>query len=106
MTEQDKTFLSQIKQTMLAIEPSAEVVLFGSRARGDFHAESDWDLIVLSDKPKITIDNERQIRHALFQIELDYQQSISLMIYPKRDWNGKMSVIPLHQSVQKEGILL
>ena len=36
---------------MLTVEPGAEVILYGSRARGDAHAESDWDLLVLVDGP-------------------------------------------------------
>lgn len=34
----------------MEVDPEAEVVLFGSRARGDFHDESDWDDLILVDK--------------------------------------------------------
>jgi predicted nucleotidyltransferase len=36
--------LKEIKKTVLNVDSEAEVVLFGSRARGDFHDESDWDV--------------------------------------------------------------
>jgi len=39
--------LSKVKKTVTGIEPSAEVFLFGSRARNDFTKFSDWDFLVL-----------------------------------------------------------
>ena len=35
-----------VKEKILEIDKNAEVILFGSRARGDFHEESDWDFLV------------------------------------------------------------
>jgi predicted nucleotidyltransferase len=35
--------LEQVKQTVHEIEPDADIILYGSRARGDAHAESEWD---------------------------------------------------------------
>ncbi len=29
--------------------------LYGSRARGDYHEDSDWDLLLLLDKPRIVL---------------------------------------------------
>jgi predicted nucleotidyltransferase len=37
----DEQFLSVLKRTVLAIDPQAEIWLFGSRARGDFRDDSD-----------------------------------------------------------------
>ena len=45
----------EIKQTVLGIDPTAEVILFGSRARGDFHEESDWDVLVLTEGDEVEI---------------------------------------------------
>lgn len=39
--------LNCIKETVLAIDETAEVILFGSQARGEAGVESDWDLLIL-----------------------------------------------------------
>ncbi|MGK7393411.1 MAG: nucleotidyltransferase domain-containing protein, partial [Candidatus Cyclobacteriaceae bacterium M3_2C_046] len=38
--------LNQINREVKLIQPEAEVVLYGSRARGDFKVNSDWDILV------------------------------------------------------------
>lgn len=40
-----------VKQEVIHIDPKAEVILFGSRAREDFRPDSDWDFLVLLDRP-------------------------------------------------------
>jgi predicted nucleotidyltransferase len=44
----DEQFLSVVKRTVLAIDPQAEIWLFGSRARGDFRDDSDGDFLVFT----------------------------------------------------------
>lgn len=41
--------LEQVKQAVHEIEPGAEIILYGSRARSDAQAESDWDFLILLD---------------------------------------------------------
>ncbi|MER3497893.1 MAG: hypothetical protein C4308_04290 [Chitinophagaceae bacterium] len=42
--------LNEIKKAVLQIDHSADVILFGSWARGDFKDESDWDILILTSK--------------------------------------------------------
>ncbi|MCB9036979.1 MAG: nucleotidyltransferase domain-containing protein [Lewinellaceae bacterium] len=39
--------LSRIKESVNEIEPQSEIILFGSKARGDDRDDSDWDLLIL-----------------------------------------------------------
>ena len=50
--------IEQIKQTVLELEPEAEIILYGSRSRGDATSESDWDFLILVDGP---ISDERTV---------------------------------------------
>lgn len=46
--------LSRIHHIVHEANPKAEVFLFGSQARGDARADSDWDVLILLDKDQIT----------------------------------------------------
>ena len=46
----DIELLKQCKAAITDILPDAEIILYGSRARGDAHPDSDYDLLVLTDQ--------------------------------------------------------
>ena len=51
----DKNHIIQlIKSSVLATEPNATVVLYGSYARGDNREDSDIDLLILVDNDTVT----------------------------------------------------
>jgi predicted nucleotidyltransferase len=87
-------------------DPLAEAYLFGSRARGDFSSNSDWDILILVDDKKITNDIEDKFRDELYFIELDSGQCISTLIYPKEYWKTTLVYSPLYKNIAKEGIRL
>lgn len=98
--------LEKVKETVINLESSADVILFGSRARKDFHETSDWDFLVLVDGE---VDSTRAdtIRHALYEIEWETGEVISSIIKSREIWNNpNYSTVPLFKAVQKEGILL
>ena len=98
------TLSIKVKEAVVKLEPSAEVILYGSRARNDFREYSDWDFLILVDGPVDTARTDR-IRRVLFEIELDTDQIISSIIRSRQDWNSpRYSVVPLHKNVEREGI--
>lgn len=98
--------LKKIKEAVLKLEPSAEVILYGSRARNDFREYSDWDFMVLVDGPVDAARTDR-IRAVLYDIELDTGEIISSIVRSRQEWNGpKYRFAPLHSNIDKEGVLL
>lgn len=64
----NKEFLNSIKTTVLSYIPDAKVLVFGSRARGDFNTHSDFDLLVVTKNTigaKEKMDMESRISKSL-----------------------------------------
>jgi predicted nucleotidyltransferase len=98
--------LLKVKKSVLNIEPNAEVFLFGSRARNDFTELSDWDFLVLVDGEVTTLRADK-IRHSLYEIEWETGEVISTIVKSRQLWNDpNYQIVPLHISVEREGILL
>ena len=98
--------LKKISQAIHQKDREAEVYLFGSRARGDSYPDSDWDLLILVNAPKVTNEIEDQFRDGLYEIELELGQIISAFIYPKDFWKNNLLYSPLYKNVTREGVRL
>lgn len=96
--------LHRIKAGITNKDPNAEIYLYGSRARGDNRVDSDWDILVITSRDKITFEYESDLRDPIFDIELESGEVISLLVYSKSDWLNKMAYSPLFLNVKKEGI--
>jgi len=94
-----------IRQTINSIDPTAEVILYGSRARGDERSDSDWDILVLTEY-SMNIKIEREFRDKLYDLELNTGESFSMFIYSKNDWQTKQRITPFYQNVIQEGVRL
>ena len=106
MTDYAKKISERIKSTILSIEPTAEVILFGSQARGDVHEESDWDVLVLLPNAPYLLGTEARIDNALLQLELETGAVIVSHMFDKKDWESRLSVTSLYESIRLEGIRL
>ena len=99
-----KEIIYRIKSGIRDKDPEAEVFLYGSRSRGDNRPDSDWDILVITPRDRITYDYESELRDPIFDIELETGQIISLIVYSKSDWTNRMAFSPLYSNVKKEGI--
>ena len=79
----------------------SRIVLFGSRARGEGHADSDLDLLVLVG----TYD--AQERKAVIDIAADVDDQTGLRLMPVvMDAARFAASLPLHDAVVREGVAL
>ncbi len=90
-----------VKQEIKKIDPQAEVILFGSRARGDFRNDSDWDFLVLLECP-LTPGLKALILDNLYELELQRNAVISTIIHSKSEWED-LAVTPIYQTIKREG---
>ncbi len=103
MSEKDQ-FLQKVIGVINTNAPDAEVYLYGSRARGDARDLSDWDLLILLNRPDVPFDFETSFMDAFYDIELETGQIITPLIYSKKDWNENHSYTPLFENIEKEGV--
>lgn len=96
-----KEFLNKIKKQVLKEDENASLILFGSRARGDFKEDSDWDVLVLTSK-EADARLKRKIIEDIYDVELEYMQPVSTIIFGKEKWKS-MSITPLYKNVLAEG---
>lgn len=92
-----------IKQRVAELDPDADVVLYGSRARGDDQIDSDWDILILTESQS-DIHTERKFRHKLYDLELETGESFSVFVYSKHDWHTRQSITPFYKNVSREGL--
>ena len=106
MKNADSKILNQIKKIVTEQEPKAKIYLYGSRSRGTAKSNSDWDLLILLNKDKISSEDEQKISYPLYDLEFDTGEVISPMIYSEKEWNTKHKITPFYQNVMREGRLL
>lgn len=104
MTEQASLFLNDVKKSVLSFDPGARLFLFGSRARGDFREDSDWDILILLNRDKVDFVVKRTLRKQLFKVELDVGQPISAFVYSNDEWTNNQSDTPFFQNIASVGI--
>ncbi len=97
--------LHSIKQVLLSTVPNGKIILFGSRARGDARDDSDWDLLILLDKPKIETSDFDRISYPLYELGWKEGEQFSPKLYTTKEWM-KRSFTPFYKNIEKEGIVL
>jgi len=95
-------FLSKVKNTVLSLDQNAQIILFGSHARGDSKVDSDWDFLIITSKP-LDEENKIEMQKRLYNTELETEEVISPIIHFKEEWEN-LSIIPLYQIINEEGI--
>ncbi len=97
--------LSNIKSIVLEEIPDAKVYLFGSRATGNVHEESDWDVLVLTDK---IVDRalRKKMHYKIFPLSLKIFDFIDCTVVNEKDWFENPSYYVLHHSIKNEVVLI
>lgn len=103
-TEAEKALLERCRDIVLAIEPGAEVILYGSHVRGDARPDSDYDIFVLVDS-LLTRELDDRISFAIYDLEYEADVILSVHVYEKSFFQSPLGmVMPLFNNVRTEGI--
>ena len=66
----------------------SSMFLYGSRARGDFHDYSDWDLLVLLDKDKIE-STDYDLLYEFNKLGATMDEVFVPIVYTKKQWEQR-----------------
>ena len=83
----------------------SHLVLYGSRARGDNRADSDWDLLVLLNRPQNENSDFATISYPLMELGFSLGQYFSVHTYSQQEWQN-MSFLPFYKNVERDKIQL
>jgi uncharacterized protein len=101
MTMTREAILAAIKERVLSVIPDARVMLFGSRARGDWHEESDWDILVLTQQ-EVTDELDDKVHHIVRPLGLDNFFWIDTIVVNTNDWEQHPGWYSLWLSTRNE----
>ena len=103
---EEVALLDAIKRTVMEVDPHARVILFGSHARGNANADSDWDILVLSSVER-RVQVEGPILDRLYDLELEWGETIIPLVYTYDEWNDPVrQCSPFVMNVAKDGVAL
>lgn len=107
LTQKDKSALSIFKKRMRkALEKDRiRLILFGSKARGDHHPNSDIDVLIIV--KNMTPKKSRIISNIATEIFLEKQVDISPHVYSQKEYQKLLSLqTPFMLFVKQEGLII
>ena len=87
----------------VSLSPSDHIYLYGSRARGEAQSDSDWDVLVVLDKPHIEQSDYDNISYPITACGWEKGEMIVPVLYTRREWED-YSFSPFYKNVTAESI--
>lgn len=87
------------------VPKDAVVLLFGSQARGAVHDGSDWDLLILLNKPRVELKDYDEVAFPLRQLGWELGEMVNPILYSFADWE-KQSITPFYHNVIRDSVRL
>ncbi len=97
--------LATIKAVVKGEIPDAGIYLFGSRARGDWHNESDWDILVLTEK-KYPKAMKWKIHDKLFPLSVTAGTVYQFIMATHEEWENHPGYYTFQQGIKDELVAL
>ncbi len=105
MPAPDRLAVRRAAELLRSQFPISQVILYGSKARGDDAADSDIDLLVLTRRP-VAYHEKELMTQVIYPLELELGVVISMLIMSQSKWEtGLCGAMPLHAEVLRDGVM-
>lgn len=104
MVEKEE-MIKAMRNVLNSIDPTVQAILFGSRARGDAEEDSDWDVLVLIDKPHVSLSDYDKYSYPLRELGWDMDEIINPVLFSTKEWNENHFTMFNH-NVRNDGIAI
>lgn len=102
--ERDRYLLEALTTCGRNIFPAnTKMWLYGSRARGEANEESDWDILILMDKDKVSTGDFDEFAYPLVELGWANDAVVSPQIYTNKEWDN-LGCTPYYKNITKEKI--
>ena len=101
-----QSIIEQIKHLGKEVLPrGSHLILYGSRARGDNRADSDWDLLVLVDQEKQQLQDFDRYAYPFVEMGWQTGEEINPLLYTQEEWRQR-HFTPFYHNVEHDKIEL
>ncbi|MCD8042196.1 MAG: nucleotidyltransferase domain-containing protein [Tannerellaceae bacterium] len=95
--------LENIRQIKRKVLPNERLILFGSQARNEANEDSDWDLLIILNKPKREPTDFDTYAYPFVELGWEINELISPKIYTRTEWERSKPSL-FYKNIQNDGI--
>jgi len=102
---EEDSIIAFIKQRLYEVlgDQARQIILFGSRSRGDAEADSDYDVLLLVDKR--TREMENQVDDIAYEMLDKYGAVVIIFVFEMETFERETQE-PLFCNIRREGVVL
>ena len=98
--------LTQIYRSVYG-ENLVQVILYGSYARGDYHTDSDVDVVAIVHGDRKTLQQQlKKVWDSSCELELEYDTILSPTVIPYEEFKQYQTVPPYYRDISQEGVVI
>ncbi|MCD7890107.1 MAG: nucleotidyltransferase domain-containing protein [Oscillospiraceae bacterium] len=84
-----------------------KIFLYGSYARGDYHDDSDIDIVAIVKGDRLELQNElKKVWDVSNDLGLEYEVIVSPTVIPYDEFEEWKEDLPYYRNIEKEGIVV
>ncbi len=107
MESKANSILDSIRDLAQDLLPrGSRLALYGSRARGDYRSDSDWDLhVLIPGENRISWEEDSKYGYPFFKLGLKFGEIVNARVYTSTDWKKRID-LPFYKNVEEDKVII